>query len=136
MKKIILFLLFGALQSVAAQEAKQPDAVPALNENSIYSVSGIEKKPEFPGGLNEFYKYIAENYKVPKVKGLEGKVYVTFVIEKDGSTTDIKVLRDIGHNTGEEAIRVLANSPKWIPGEQFGRKVRVQFSLPITINTK
>jgi periplasmic protein TonB len=66
---------------------------------------------------------------------LKGKVYVTFVVEKDGSLTDIKVLRDIGYGTGKEAIRVLSKCPKWMPGEQNGKKVRVLYSLPITIQT-
>ncbi|HTG67178.1 MAG TPA: energy transducer TonB, partial [Flavobacterium sp.] len=58
---------------------------------------------------------------------------VSFVVEKDGSLTDIKVLRDIGYGTGKEAIRVLQKSPKWNPGIQNGKPVRVQYSLPITI---
>ena len=65
---------------------------------------------------------------------MSGKVYVTFVVEKDGSLTDIKVIRDIGFGTGKEAIRVLKSSPKWTPGEKNGKKVRVLYSIPITIN--
>ena len=101
--------------------------------NAIYDSNGIEFKPDFPGGLKEFYNYIGKNFKVPDVKGLSGKVITTFVIEKDGSLTDIKVLRDIGYGTRQEAIRVLKNSPLWIPGEQNGKKVRVLYSLPIVI---
>lgn len=99
----------------------------------IYNTAGVEKKPDFPGGLKEFYKYIGQNFKTPDVKGLAGKVFVTFVVEKDGSITDVKVLRDIGYGTGEEAVRVLKNSPNWIPAEQDGKKVRVLYSLPISI---
>lgn len=102
-------------------------------DNNIYNTAGIEKKPDFPGGLMEFYKYIGQNFKTPDVKGLAGKVFVTFVVEKDGSIKDVKVLGDIGYGTGEEAIRVLKNSPNWIPAEQKGRKVRVLYSLPISI---
>lgn len=102
-------------------------------EDKIYNTAGIETAPQFTGGLKEFYKYIGQNFRVPDVKGLSGKVFVTFVIEKDGSVTDVKVLRDIGYGTKEEAIRVLNNSPKWIPGQQKGRNVRVLYSLPITI---
>ena len=68
-----------------------------------------------------------------RVKNLKGKVFVTFVVEKDGSLSDIKVIRDIGLGTGEEAIRVLKECPKWLPGEQNGQKVRVLYSLPISI---
>jgi protein TonB len=105
------------------------------DDNSIHNMAGIEVKPDFPGGLEKFYKYVSNNYKIPEEDGLNGKVFVTFVVEKDGSLTDIKVIRDIGYGTGKEAIRVLKNSPRWNPGEQNGKKVRVQYSLPITIKS-
>jgi protein TonB len=106
-----------------------------VEDNNIYNSAGIQVKPDFPGGIEKFYKYIANNYKTPEEDGLKGKVYVNFVVEKDGSLTDIKVIRDIGYGTGKEAIRVLKNSPKWVPGEQNGKKVRVLYSLPISIQS-
>ena len=121
------------------KEKKDPlTLVPIENksgEESLYNTAGIEKKPDFPGGAKEFYKYISQNFRTPDVKGLSGKVFVSFVIEKDGSITDIKVLRDIGYGTKEETIRVLKNSPNWIPGEQDGKKVRVIYTLPISIQS-
>jgi len=104
-------------------------------DNNVYNTAGIEVKPDFPGGIEKFYKFVGNNYKTPEEEGLKGKVYVTFVVEKDGSLTDIKVLRDIGYGTGAEAIRVLKKCPKWTPGEQNGKKVRVLYSLPITIQS-
>jgi protein TonB len=104
-----------------------------VDDNNIYNTAGIEVKPDFPGGMAKFYKYVGNNYRTPEEEGLAGKVYVTFVVEKDGSLTDIKVVRDIGFGTGKEAIRVLKSCPKWNPGEQNGKKVRVLYSLPITI---
>jgi protein TonB len=104
-------------------------------DNSIYNTAGIEVKPDFPGGMEKFYKFVGNNYQTPEEDGLKGKVYVTFVVEKDGSLTDIKVIRDIGYGTGKEAIRVLNKCPKWTPGEQNGKKVRVLYSLPITIQS-
>jgi len=104
-------------------------------DNNIYNTAGIEVKPDFPGGLDKFYKFIGKNFQVPEEEGLKGKVFVTFVVEKDGSLTDIKVLRDIGYGTGKEAIRVLKSCPKWNPGEQNGKKVRVLYSLPISIQS-
>ena len=104
-------------------------------DNSIHTVAGIEIVPEFPGGMEKFYKFVGNNYQTPEEEGLKGKVYVTFVVEKDGSLTDIKVIRDIGYGTGKEAIRVLNKCPKWTPGEQNGKKVRVLYSLPITIQS-
>jgi protein TonB len=104
-------------------------------DNQIYNTAGIEVKPEFPGGMAKFYKYVGDNYRAPEEEGLKGKVYVTFVVEKDGSLTDIKVLRDIGYGTGKEAIRVLSKCPRWNPGIQNGKPVRVLYSLPIQIQT-
>lgn len=107
----------------------------AQSDDVLYSTAGIEVKPTFPSGINEFYQFIGKNFQTPKVEGLKGKIYVTFVIEKDGSVMDIKILRDIGYGTGEEAVRVLKECPKWNPGIQNGKAVRVLYSLPITINT-
>lgn len=104
-------------------------------DNKVYNQTDLEEKPDFPGGMEKFYKFIGMNFQTPEEDGLKGKVYVTFVVEKDGSLTDIKVLRDIGFGTGKEAIRVLNKCPKWTPGEQNGMKVRVLYSLPITINS-
>lgn len=112
-----------------------PKDVVEADDNAIYNTAGIEVKPDFPGGIEKFYKYISRNYQVPEEEGLKGKVFVSFVVEKDGSLTDIKVIRDIGYGTGKEAIRVLKASPKWTPGEQNGKKVRVLYSLPINIQS-
>ena len=104
-------------------------------DNKVYGTAGIEVIPEYPGGMEKFYSFISRNYQTPEEEGLKGKVFVTFVVEKDGSLTDIKVIRDIGYGTGKEAIRVLNKCPKWTPGEQNGKKVRVLYSLPITIQS-
>lgn len=104
-------------------------------DNSIYNTAGIEVKPDFPGGMEKFYKFVGKNYQVPEEEGLKGKVFVSFVVEKDGSLTEIKVIRDIGYGTGKEAVRVLKACPKWNPGEQNGKKVRVLYSLPINIQS-
>lgn len=101
-------------------------------DNTIYNSAGIEVKPEFPGGMAKFYKFIENNYNVPS-DSPGGKVFIQFVVEKDGSLTDIKVLRDIGYGTGKEAERVLRKSPKWTPAEQNGKKVRCSYQLPITL---
>ncbi|MCZ8230538.1 energy transducer TonB [Flavobacterium sp.] len=136
-------------KNIGAETIKgDPDAVSTVDEpvgtgtaavveedNTVYNTAGIEQKPEFPGGMEKFYKFISNNYQTPEEEGLKGKVYVTFVVEKDGSLTDIKVLRDIGYGTGKEAIRVLNKCPRWIPGEQNGKKVRVLYSLPIAIQS-
>ena len=117
------------MQMVSAQDST------AVSNDLPVSMSGIEVKPEFPGGINAFYKYVAKNFRTPDVAGLKGKIFVTFVIDKEGNVVDIKVIRDLGHGTAEEAVRVLQNSPKWIPGQQNGETVRVQYSLPISIQS-
>ena len=85
--------------------------------------------------MEKFYKFIGKNFKVPNEEGLVGKIFVTFVVEKNGSLSDIKVIRDMGYGTGKEAIRVLRRSPKWNAGEMNGKKVRVLYSLPIPVNS-
>ena len=114
----------------AIKEQKAAERTPS--ENDIYTA--VEKIPDFPGGMQAFYSFVAQNFTAPEADGVNGKIYIQFVVEKDGSLSDIKSMRDIGHGTGEEAVRVLKLSPKWIPGEQDGQKVRVQYSLPISIS--
>lgn len=109
------------------------DNVISEDNNTIYNTAGIEVKPEFPGGSTKMYEFINNNFVKPEGKIIKGKVYVTFVVEKDGTLTNIKVLRDLGYGTGKEAIRVLKMMSKWLPGEQNGKKIRCTYSFPITI---
>jgi protein TonB len=112
-----------------------PKAPEVTEDNNIYNSAGIEVKPEFPGGIAKFYNFIKNNYQAPDEPGLKGQVFVSFVVEKDGSLTDVKVLKDIGYGTGKEAERVLRKSPKWTPAEQNGKKVRCSYQIPIKIET-
>jgi len=105
--------------------------------SGIMDFNAVEVQPTFPGGLAEFYKWVGKNYNYPqmaKEQGVSGTIHVSFVVERDGSLTDIKVLRDLKYGTGEEAVRMLKASPKWKPGIQNGRPVRVSYSLPIKLN--
>ncbi|WP_293896161.1 energy transducer TonB [Flavobacterium sp.] len=104
-------------------------------DNTIYNTAGIEVKPDFPGGMQKFYSYISRTYTAPEDCG-NGKVFVNFVVEKDGSLTDIKILREVCPGSGKEALRVLKSCPRWNPGEQNGKKVRVLYSLPISIQSE
>jgi periplasmic protein TonB len=93
-----------------------------------------EDQPKFGKGMEDFYKYVSKNIEYPKQArrvGVEGKVFVQFVVDKDGSLSEVKVIKGIGAGCDEEAIRVLKESPKWTPGKQRGRAVRVRMSLPI-----
>lgn len=113
------------IEEVAEEEADD-------DETRIFVV--VENDPEFPGGKDSLEAFIKRNLVYPqkaKEKGISGKVYLTFVVEKDGSITNIKVLRDIGGDCGAEAVRVVKLMPKWKPGVQRGKPVRVQYNLPI-----
>jgi beta-lactamase regulating signal transducer with metallopeptidase domain len=107
----------------------------ADQDDTVKSLANLEKKPEFPGGIEKFYQFVGTNYQAPEEEGLKGKIYTTFIVEKDGSLSDFKVLRDIGYGTGKEAIRVLKLCPKWKPGTIDNKPVRTLYSLPITIQT-
>lgn len=107
--------------------------------NAVYNTSEITVNPEFPNGMEAFYKFVGENFTMPKTPNdikLSGKTYVSFIIETNGEISNIKVLRDIGYGTGDEAVRVLKLSPKWTPGKVNDEAVRTAYSLPITIQSK
>lgn len=103
-------------------------------DTEIYNVAGLEAYPEFPGGMAAWAKFIQKNLKYPGAaldNGTQGKVYLSFVIEKDGSITDVNVLRGIGFGCDEEAVRVIKKSPRWKAGFQNNRMVRVRYTMPI-----
>jgi beta-lactamase regulating signal transducer with metallopeptidase domain len=95
-----------------------------------------DPKPEFPGGMKKFYQFVGKNYKTPANFKGDGKIYLTFIVENDGSLSEIKNIKDAGFGTGQEAIRVLKLSPKWIPAKINNKPVRVMYSLPITIQSE
>lgn len=103
-------------------------------EEEVINFYVIENKPEFPGGQAAMFKYIAEHTKYPEIakeNGITGKVFVQFVIGKDGKVTDVKVIRGIDPYLDKEAVRVVKSMPKWKPGSQRGKSVKVSFQLPI-----
>jgi protein TonB len=110
---------------------------PSLPNNTIMNSAVLDKKPEFPGGINKFYTYVGNNFERPELDSeMAIRVSVSFVIEKDGSMTDIRVLKDPGYGLGAEAIRVLKSlKTKWSPGILDGKAVRTSYNLPITIQT-
>ncbi|MBC7846570.1 MAG: energy transducer TonB [Flavobacterium sp.] len=131
MKKFLfLVVAIFSIQIVSAQDS------PNVSNDILYNSAKVDVQPQFSGGIEAFFKFIANHYKMPNVDKFSGKVYVTFVIEIDGSLTDIKVLSDIGYGTGKEAIRVLKLSPKWKPAEQNGQKVRCLHAIPISLQSE
>jgi periplasmic protein TonB len=132
MKKIYT-ILFIIITHVALCQSTKKEI--EITDNNIYNSAGIDVQPEFPGGQSGFVKFVQTNYKTPTVdKSIKGRLFVEFVVEKNGKLSDIKVIRDLGHGTGEEAIRMLKKSPRWKAGIQDGKKIRVKYSLPIMLD--
>ena len=106
-----------------------------LDVNAVTIAANLDYLPEYPGGILKFRQYIADNFEKPELDGVSTvKVLMSFVIEKDGSMTDIKVLRNPGFGLDVEAIRVLKSlKTKWKPGLKDGQKMRTQYTLPITV---
>ena len=115
-----------------SENAEMNQEKEVATSDQVYKV--VETMPEFPGGTSELYKYLGENIKYPesaKKEGIQGRVFISFVVNKDGSISDVKKLRGVSEELDKEAMRVIKNMPKWKPGEQRGEKVKVEYALPI-----
>ena len=102
-------------------------------EEQIFQV--VENNPEFPGGMGELMKYLQKIIKYPTIcqeQGIQGRVIVQFVVNSDGSIVDPQVVKPVNPYLDKEALRVVSTMPKWKPGEQRGKPVRVRFTLPVT----
>ena len=109
------------------------DEKPKEEETKVFDV--VEQMPEFPGGQAALLKWIGDNIKYPTIaeeNGIQGRVVCTFVVERDGSVTDVQVARSIDPSLDKEAIRVLKKMPRWNPGKQNGSAVRVKYTVPVT----
>jgi len=107
---------------------------PKVVEEKTYELFDIQKPPSFPGGDGELMKFLAKNIEYPtlaKENNIQGVVALTFVVGKDGSVTDVQVVKDIGGGCGKEAVRVVKSMPKWVAGEANGNPVKVRFTLPV-----
>lgn len=122
------------VQNSLGEPIKEEKLIEDTREDTeVVTAFELEQRPEYPGGINEFYKFVGKNFITPDVEGEGGKIMVSFIVNKEGDLEDIKVIKDIGFGTGDEAIRVLKLSPKWKPAMQKGKPVRCAFTLPITI---
>ncbi len=120
------------VQIVTAGEG--PKQAQVVEDNTVYSFVSMENPPAYPGGIEKFYKFLGDNIKYPPMaqeNNIQGNVFVSFTVEKDGSLTDIKIDRKLGYGTDEEAVRVLKLSRRWNPGMQNGKPVRVKYNIPI-----
>lgn len=103
-----------------------------IKEETVFTI--VEEMPSFPGGETALFQFIADNIDYPQMAvdaGVTGKVYVTFVVNKNGGIDNIKLLKGIGGGCDEEALRVLRSMPNWKPGYQRGKAVNVQYNIPI-----
>lgn len=110
----------------------QPEPKPEV-ENKVFDV--VEQMPSFPGGPSALMNYLRDNVKYPVVaqeNGVQGRVVVSFVVERDGHITDVKVVRSVDPSLDKEAARVVRSMPAWIPGKQNGSAVRVKYNVPVS----
>jgi hypothetical protein len=104
----------------------------STDENNLqYSYTEVVQKAVPKNGINDFYNYVRRNFKTPKIEGMGGKIFLSFVVNKEGKLVESKVLRDLGFGTGIEALRLIKEAKNWIPGKVIS--VRFRYSLPITI---
>ena len=116
------------IEEYVAPEIEEEEVV----EQEIFQI--VEEMPEYPGGEKKLLEYGGKSVKYPQIareSGIQGRVFVNFVIEPDGSVSNVKVLRGIGGGCDEEAMRVIKSMPKWKPGKQRGKAVRVTYTLPV-----
>lgn len=148
LKLLVLLLLMSGFVFVQSCQSKKTEVAVEVSEiiepqehvvhsDTIYNV--VEELPVFPGGTEALMQFIAENIQYPelaKIKNIEGRVFVNFVIEADGKVSNAKVLRGIGHGCDEEAVRVISSMPDWQAGKQGGQAVRTSFNIPIRFALK
>lgn len=116
----------------AKEVIAQPEP-PKEEETKVFEV--VEQMPSFPGGAAALMQYLGSNIKYPVVaeeNGVQGRVVCTFVVEKDGSITDVRVVKSVDPSLDKEAVRVVKGMPRWIPGKQNGAAVRVKYTVPVT----
>ena len=120
-------------QNEVIEEYVAPEVVEEeVVEQEIFQI--VEEMPAFPGGEAKLMEYVGKNIKYPQIAretGIQGRVFVGFVVEPDGSVSNVKLLRGIGGGCDEEAMRVVKSMPKWKPGKQRGKAVRVSYQIPV-----
>ena len=127
----VLIMMLTMLFGFSITEAQ------AQGKDKVYDI--VEVMPQYPGGMPELMQYLAKNIKYPvqaQKKGIEGRVTVRFIVEKDGSISNVTVVRHIHPLLDKEAVRVIKAMPKWSPGMLNGKPVRVKFNIPVAFRLK
>ena len=134
MKKLILMSMMAIVCLMTASAQK---TVVSQSKQNVYDA--VEQMPEFPGGMLAMIEYLQNNLKYPKdaiKQQVGGRVMVMFVVETDGSLSNVRVARKVFHSLDTEAVRVVKSMPKWKPGKEKGRLVRVNYTLPVVFSLK
>ena len=134
MKKLILMSMMAVCCLMTASAQK---TVVSQKNQKVYDVA--EQMPEYPGGIPAMFEYLMNNLKYPKdaeKQKVEGQVMVVFVVETEGSVSDVKVAKKVFPSLDAEAVRVVQAMPKWTPGKDKGKVVRVQYTLPVSFRLK
>ena len=141
--KAIKYLLIGALMIVFSNatmaQTNSGDSANKIEGDSVRIYDVVEQMPSFPGGTQALVEYLSKHIKYPVVaeeKRIQGRVIVTFVVERDGSVTDVRVAKSVHAFLDKEAVRVVSGMPRWIPGKQNGKAIRVRYTVPVTFGLK
>lgn len=140
MRRLYLLLFFICFQA----NAQIVPSLPAKTDDGLgeqaFDIGMLQVKPEYDEGMDAFYKFVGTNFRVPELNfesDFTAKIYTSFVIEKDGTVSNIKIIKDAGFGLGKEAERLIKlTSGKWSPGMKDGKPVRAAYSLPFAINIK
>jgi protein TonB len=135
----LLFLSFTCIraQTTLPPPPPTPPDVDRTGKADSSKLLPTNQNPEFPGGLNEFYKFLSNGIKYPlnaRKNKIHGRVDISFIVETDGSLTDIKVSRSVSPDLDDEALRLIKSSPKWKPGVKNGKLIPVKYSVPINFS--
>lgn len=127
---LFVLVLSGIIAKAQSTTANAP-AKRMIDTNAVYMA--VEKPTTFPGGVDKFYKYLRKNskYAIDRDDNT-AKVYVTFIVQKDGSITNVKIIRGVNPELDAEAIRLVKASAPWVPGEQSGYKINQEYTTPIS----
>lgn len=134
MKKLILMTVMAVFCLTTAKAQK---TIVSQKNQKVFEI--VEQMPEYPGGMMAMMEFLQKNMKYPadaEKQKVQGKVMVSFIVETNGSISDVKVMKNVFPSLDAEAIRVVKAMPRWTPGKQKGKVVRVHFSLPITYRLK
>ena len=141
--KTIKYLLIGALMIVFSNatmaQTNSGDSANKIEGDSVRIYDVVEQMPSFPGGNQALVEYLSKHIKYPVVaeeKRIQGRVIVTFVVERDGWITDVRVAKSVHAFLDKEAVRVVSGMPRWIPGKQNGKAIRVRYTVPVSFSLK